>query len=238
MEGKAVAARPTRHRVTVLTGRAKEVYRSDGLPGLLRRGFAFALRPLFEYRTYYLTRYNLENLAQLQDADFMPKIDGFTLKVVTSNQEAEALQAEGFQFASASGAFRFDATKALDSGAIAFCTYVGKELATIGWVALSEEAMDSLNERPMKVDFDNGESFTGNIWTNPKYRGMGLRLYRTHKKRQFLAEKGIRATRGYAAKRNIDAVRGIGRIDSTVCGEGRYLRVLWWKSWKETPLSR
>ncbi len=225
-------------RLKRLTGRAREVYRSGGLPGLLRRGLAFLLRPLFEHRAYYLTGYNLENLPQLDEARFMPRVDGFALRVVCSNEEADALEAEGFEFAPATGGFRFDARKALDSGAVAFCTYVGKELASIGWVALTQQAMDSLNERPMRVDFSGGESFTGNIWTNSKYRGMGLRLYRMHKKRQLLAEKGIKATRGYAAKRNVDAVRGIGRIDSAVYGEGRYLRVLWWRSWKERPLSQ
>jgi hypothetical protein len=217
--------------------RARQIYQAEGLIPLVRRGFAFLLYHIFEYRAYYLTEYNLENLRQLNEANFMPRMDDFAIRIVTSNQEADALEANGLEFASASGGFRFDARRALDSGAIAFCTYVGKELATIGWVALTQQAMDSLNERPMRVDFSKGESFTGNIWTNPKYRRMGLRLYRMYKKRQFLAEKGIRATRGYAAKRNVDAVRGIGRIDSTVYGEGRYLRVLWWKSWKEKPLT-
>ena len=224
-------------KLTSLFSRAKQIYQNEGVESLVRRGFAFMLYPLFEYRAYYLTGYNLENLRQLNEADFMPRVDDLTIRIVTSNQEADALEADGLEFASASGDFSFDMRRALDSGAIAFCTYVGKELAAIGWVALTKQAMDSLNERPMRVDFSKGESFTGNIWTNPKYRRMGLRLYRTYKKREFLADKGIKITLGYAAKRNVGAVRGIVRIDSTVYGEGRYLRILWWKSWKEKPLT-
>jgi len=226
------------HELKWLAGRVSGVYRERGLPGLLRRGFAFLLCCFFEYRTFYLTGYNLESLPQLDEAAFVPRVDGLSFRVVCSNKDPDALEAECLEFASASGDFRFDARRALDGGAIACCIYVGKELASIGWIALTRHAMDSLNERRMRIDFARGESFTGNMWTNPKYRGMGLRLYRMYKKRRLLAEKGIKATRGYAAKRNVDAVRGIGRIDSTVDGEARYLRILWWKSWRETPLTQ
>lgn len=36
----------------------------------------------------------------LKESDYIPKIDNFTLKIVSSNEEADKLEAEGFEFRS------------------------------------------------------------------------------------------------------------------------------------------
>jgi len=215
--------------------RAKQIYLTEGLVSLLRRGFRFLVYCLIEYRSYYLTEHGHENIQQLKEADFMPKVDDFTFKIVTSSQEADELEAHGYEFRSYPHGF--DDRKALDSGAIASCIFVGRELAAIGWVALAQEAMDSLNERPMKVDFSGEDALIGAVWTNPKYRRMGFRAYRVFKLRQFLLDKGIATTRGYSTKGNIAALVSGTRIGDIVYAEGRYLRILWWKSWRERPMS-
>lgn len=55
----------------------------------------------------------------------MPKIQHFTLKVISANQEVEELTAEGFDFRRWHPMHR----KRLDKGAIAFCILVEKDLA-------------------------------------------------------------------------------------------------------------
>ena len=222
-------------RLTSLFSRAKQIYRNEGLISLLRRTFLFLAYCLLEYHRYYLTEHSQENIQQLKEADFMPKVDDFNFKIVTSSQEADELEAHGYEFRSYPHGF--DDRKALDSGAIATCIFIGRELAAIGWVALAQEAMDSLNERPMKVDFSGEEALIGAVWTNPKYRRMGFRTYRVFKLRQFLLDKGIATTRGYATKGNIAALVSGARSGLSIYAEGRHLRILWWKSWKEKPLT-
>ena len=220
--------------VATLLARAKQIHGSEGWGSLVRRGFAFVLHQLYEYRTYYLTEYKMENSRSLNEADLMPRIRDLSFKAVNGNREADELEAEGCEFRSY--ATNFDARRALDMGAIAFCVFAGRQLAAMGWAALTQQAFDSLNERPIKIDFSNRDSFIGAIWTSPKYRRMGLRTYRTFKLRQYLLDRGVVMTRGPIAKDNIPALMGLAKIDITIYGEGRYLRILWWKSWKEKLL--
>jgi hypothetical protein len=222
-------------RVADLYREASRVRRTEGFARLLRRGLAFALNGLYEYRAYYLSEYNLENTRSLDEADFMPRVSDLSFRVVTGNREADELEAAGYRFRSY--VTRFDPRKALDNGAVAFCLFTGRELAAMGWGAMTQQAFASLNERPIKISFSKGDAFTGAIWTSPKYRRMGLRTYRTFKLRQFLLEQGAAMTRGAIAKENVAAWTGLAKIHSTIYGEARYLRVLWWKSWKERPLS-
>ncbi len=223
-------------RVADLYKEASRVRRTEGFARLLRRGLAFALNTLYEYRAYYLSEYSLENIRGLDEAEFAPRVSDLSFRVVMGNREADELEAAGYHFRPY--ATHFDPGKALDSGAVAFCLFAGRELAAMGWGAMTQQAFASLNERPIKIDFSKGDAFTGAIWTNPKYRRMGLRTYRTFKLRQFLLEQGAVMTRGAIAKENVAAWTGLAKIHSTIYGEARYLRVLWWKWWRERPLSR
>jgi RimJ/RimL family protein N-acetyltransferase len=200
---------------------------------LVRRGFAFVVGHFFQYDTYYLYEEAVENSLRLNEADFMPRIDSFTLKTISTNQEADELEAEGLEFWSHGANYR----KRLDKGAIAFCVFVGQELASIYWVAMTRQAKDSLNERPYTVDFSNNEVCTGGLWTNPKYRGMGLIPYVSFKVRQFLGESGKVLLRGAITTGNVASQRAYAKLGPNIHAEARYLRILWWKSWKEKPLT-
>jgi len=220
-------------RLTTLSGRAKQIYQTEGFLTLFRRGFAFLAYCLFERQTYYIYADHTEELLSLREVDFKPSIDGLILKIVSSNQEADELEAEGLQFRS----HVRNARQRLDKGAVAFCIFIGSELAHIGWAALSEEAQRSIGEPPFKVDFSNNEGCTGDIWTNPEYRQMGLTSYSYMRRLWFMLNNGIVINRSVTNKRNVLSQRYATKVDNTVCGEGRYLRILWWKSWKEKPLT-
>ena len=221
-------------KLTTLFTRAKQIYQTEDFTKLLRRGFAFVLRLFFEYQTYYLSGHTAEDFRDLNEADFTPKIDNFTLKIISTNQEADELEADGLEFRS----YVTNARDRLDKGAIAFCIFVGSELACIGWVALTQEAMDSLDEPPYKVDFANHESCTGRYWTNPKYRGEGLAPYACFNTFKFLHHKGTQVNRTAMRTGNISSVRATEKAGFKAYGEGRYLRILWWKSWREKPLTQ
>ncbi len=142
------------------------------------------------------------------------------------------MEAEGFEFRSKVP----NAKKRLDKGAMAFCIFVGKELGSVGWAATTQEAKDSLSEPPFVVGFSNNEACVGGLWTNPKYRRMGLRRYGSAKRRRFMLEKGIVRHRGAIPKWNIASQRSV-TFAPDIHGEGRYFRFLWWQSWKEKPLT-
>jgi RimJ/RimL family protein N-acetyltransferase len=214
-------------RQIVLLRRAKQIFQTEGLVALLRRGFAFRA-------TYYLYEHSpSERLKGRTEADFMPKIQGLTFEIVSTNQEADELAAEGLEFRSQDGIDR----ERLDRGAVAFCAFVEKELAHIGWVAMTEEAKKMVDSLPYKVDFADNEVCMGGVWTNPKYRRMGLLAYTDFKEHQFLKERGIVKSRASIVATNIASQRGVAKFGAKMYAEAHYSRVLWWKSWKEKPLA-
>ncbi|MDY6917200.1 MAG: hypothetical protein SVP26_04525 [Chloroflexota bacterium] len=130
-----------------------------------------------------------------------------------------------------------NARQRLDRGAMAFCVFAGRELGSIGWVAFSKEAQASLDEPPLPVDYESGEAYRGGVWTSPRYRGLGLHTYGNFKRCQFLVERGAPRWWGLIERGNTVSLRTNLKFAPVIESEGRYLRVLWWKSWKGRPLS-
>ena len=220
-------------RAGPLLARAKHIRETDGWTALLKRAVSFVGYCLFEHRSYWLYAEPIAAHPELNEADFLPSSDRFTFKIVTSNEEADQMEAEGLEFRSRAPNGR----ERLDMGAVALCLFHGHELASMNWVAMSQPAKDSLNEPPCTVDFARREAWAGGNWTDPRYRRMGLSAYRFFLTRQFLREHGVSVKRN-AFRRGGGGPEGpAGRIDRTMYAEGRYRRILWWSSWKERPLA-
>ena len=215
-------------------GRARRVYQTGGLWPLMRQVSAFVAGLLFQYQTYYVCVDVTENVEWLREAALTPRVDEFTLEIVSSNQQAEELEARGFEFRSHLG----KAAERLDKGAIAFCIFAGKELANFAWLATTQEAQDSLDEPPVHVDYCGNEAYTGGAWTSPKYRRAGLHSYNTFKRMEFSLNHGIVRNRYVVGKRNLAPQAADAKHGSLRYGEARLLKVLWWKWWKERPLPR
>ena len=130
-----------------------------------------------------------------------------------------------------------NARERLDRGAVALCIFVGSDLGNMAWVATTEEARECIGESPYRVDFTNHESCWGGIWTNPKYRRLGLRRYARFKLDDFLLSVDVVRSRGAILKSNIAAITSRPEHFPPPYAEGRLLRILWWKSWRERPLS-
>ena len=52
-----------------------------------------------------------------------------------------------------------------------------------------------------------------------------------------MLDKGIRTERYAVNTRNIPTYSFTAKYNANACAEGRLLRVLWWKSWREKPLT-
>ena len=144
-------------RPSVLLGKARQIYKAEGVVPLLRKVAAFLAYCMFEYRSYWLYAESIASYADLNEADFMPRIEGVTFYIISSNEEADELEAQGFPFRSQVA----NARRSLEKGATAFCIFVGQELASIAWHAPNRDAQRSLGEPPYPVDFEKDEICSG-----------------------------------------------------------------------------
>jgi hypothetical protein len=213
----------------MLLNRAKDVLRTEGLLPLLRRGFDFLARPFFRYGTFYLYEYTVKGRSK---AEFIPRLQNLIVHIVSTNQQADELAARGFDCRSCS----VYARRRLDKGAIAVCVFFKQELASIIWVALTKEAKKSVDSLPYRVDFANKEACTGGAQTIPKYRRQGMMTYTYYRLFQFLREQGITTSRNAVGSSNFASQKAQAKVGRRIYARARYLRILWWQSWKETPL--
>ena len=221
-------------RLQELFRRTVLIYETERLLPLVRRASAYALGRLFRYETYYLYQANSGTYSRRSDIGFMPEVDGLSFRIVHTNEEADALEAEGFQFRRYAG----DTRRRLNSGAMAFCVFVGHELGYIGWLCTTEQARGLLNGPPARVDFSKGEVWHGGAWANPEYRRMGLYRYIWLKEGEYYRRNKIPRGRWAVAKRNVKALAAQSKAGNRRYGEGRLIKVLWWTWWREKPLTQ
>ena len=108
-----------------MLGAAREIWQKEGLWPLVSRGLPFLMRYIFQFSTVYIYEHTIK---ERKEADFMPGIPDFTVRVVSSNQQADELAPEGFEFRP----FVFYARRILDRGGVAFCIFIEGELAHVG----------------------------------------------------------------------------------------------------------
>lgn len=217
----------------VLLRTGREILRTDGLVAFVKRGCAFAWSSLFEHQTYDLYAHYPANDHTLNETSFPAGLVGLRHEIVTTNEHADDLEAEGLEFRSKVN----NARRRLNRGAIASCVFVGRELANIVWVAPTRRARNSLNQPHFEVDFAKKEVWVGDGWTNPKFRRRGLRVYGHLKGTQFLVQRGILVSRYAVAKGNIPSQMSTRKVDVHRYAEGHYVRILRWRFCKETASS-
>jgi len=213
-----------------LLERAREIFKTEGLLTLVRRGLVFLVAHLFRYENYYLYQHAV---GKGDEADFSPRVQNFTLKIVTTTQQADELAAGGFDF----GSHHPNERRSLEKGAVAFCLFVDGELAHVGRVATSQEAKNSFDSLPYQVDFCGRQACTGGTWTNPRYRGRGLMTYGFYRRLEFLREHGMKSSRNAVAAGNIASQKVHSKFAPEVYARARYLQIFGWRLWKETPIT-
>ncbi len=209
---------------------------------LLKRMVLFSVHLVFLRKVYILRAQNLKNSLKLDKADFKPDIENITFKVISTNEEADELEANGFQFRSYPTTWNVNLEvyrTRLDQGLIAFCAYVGHELAAVTWIVPSQEVHDRLDTIPQKVNYSNGEVWSRGAWVHPKFRGRGLYKYNVLFNRDpFLVEKGITVLRTASSEKNKIAQRMLAGVGAKPYAKGYYMKILWWKFLRETPFDR
>jgi RimJ/RimL family protein N-acetyltransferase len=220
-----------RDTVKIFAVRVSHILRHDGLATLLARALRYLFDGIFQCGTFYIYQMTVKDR---NEAGFLPKIHDFTFQIVSTNEQAAGLAANGFDFRS----YSIYAARRLDKGAIAYYIRIGHELAHVGWVARSEQAKNSFDPHPYRVEFADGEACTGGVQTFSKYEGLGLMTYGCYRRLEFLRELGINTSLSLVNINNIASRRVLAKFDAEIRARARYLKILWWQSWKETPLRR
>jgi hypothetical protein len=207
--------------------RTKDIHQMEGFIPLLKRIFGYFL---FQYKTFYLYEHELE---ELEESSFLPRLENYSVQIVTDNMQADKLVTKGFDFRS-----HFPkARKGLDKGAIAFCIFKDNELASIGWLAMNEQARKFVDPLPYHVNYAAGEVGSGGSKTIPKYRGQGLLTYNYFLRLKYLYEHNVRIMRSAVEKNNLPSHMMHKKFKEKIPAKARYVKILCWQSWKETPLT-
>ena len=216
----------------MILARVKDILRTEGSISLVKKVVVFPLSLIKRYLFYYGTFYLYEKTMDcLNEADFMPRIH-VTFTLVSNNQQASELAANDFEDIRR----RFlNARRRLDSGAIAFCLFHGRELAYIGWVAMTEKGKSALGSLPFQVLFSDNQAYIGDTFTVSKYRGKGLMTYVYIKRLEYLRKQGITSFR-YAVNTNNTIPQRIGFRSESTYARAHLIKILWWLYWKEVPV--
>jgi len=212
--------------------RAMNIVRTEGPLSLLRHAVGFGAilaSPFYRRLDVYLYRHRL---VERDASAYLPRLDSYELRVVESNEQAGQLVAEGFE--DFRELFLFSGRN-LARGAVAFCVYVDKRLAHVGWVALDEKAKAYVDSVPFRVAFDKGEACTGGSHTFARYRGKGLMVYGYYVRLEYLRVKGFTASRNSVEVHNVPSHRAHAKFSPEIIGIGRHRRILGWSRWKESP---
>ena len=219
--------------LTNVVVRACAILRNEGPMSLLQHIAQFARllgRRLYWQRDVYLYRYRLIERDRTQ---YLPRIESYELRVLETDAQADELVDEGFED------FRTRlllTARHLSHGAVAFCVYVDKRLAYIGWVATDNEGKACGDSLPYRVAFADGEACAVGSYTTPEYRGRGLIVYGLYERFEYLRQKGYRFARSSIDVHNLSSQRANAKLSPEILGTGRFRRILCWSRWTERPL--
>ncbi|NQT73562.1 MAG: hypothetical protein HQ553_12470 [Chloroflexi bacterium] len=221
--------------------REEAIRKELGLLKLCRRTISYVLTPIFWRRTFIIHSRQIEDHTELNENDFKPDIENWSFKNVSSHEEAEKLEAQGFMF-------RYWPTfdnkklkyysKLLDEGCTALCGFAGKDLAFIVWAIPSEKAIHRVKYYRHKIDFSRGERYLQGPWVNPKYQGMGLLKYSHYfNSDPFLRNNGGKVLIGVLWDEREALIKVMNATRYKPYAKAKVTRFLWWKYWEgETPL--
>jgi hypothetical protein len=198
---------------------------------LFKRILAFLISPLLsEYGVFNIYERTLE---ELNEADYLPKIQNATHKIIETIEQLDELLNEAFDLS------LLDVNQAryrLGKGATLALIFIDRELGYRGWGAFTKKAKKTFDRYPYKVDFTNNEVVGGGAWTNPKYRRQGFHTYSAYKWNQFCIEKGVTKERSIILSTNTASQGTATKIGNKLVAKTRYVRILGLEFWRERPV--
>ena len=209
------------------------VIKYEGVKSLCSRGYKYICHSLFFAEDFYVSRGYIQSIEEGDESRYLPKIDNYCYRIITTNQEADELIAEGFKF----GAYELNLRTVLDKEVLAYCIFIDNELAHMICKAVTQRGKKAVDPRPFHVDFESGSAVAGKAFTVPKYRQLHLRAYSGFLLRKYNREQGINHGYGTLEVHNYPAIANTAyNPHARIMSRCKYLRLLWFKYFKETPL--
>ena len=198
--------------------RARALVRREGFRGLLGGLGRFA--GTLTQKVYRNERFRLYELRVDEAGPILLRapFEGVEIHAIETREEAHRLMAQGYEDVILGNPHH---SRRLHSGSVAVCAYVGREFASIDWMAFSETAKRSFDRVPYRVQFEDGEACTGGAFTA----------------RRFRRDQGCCVCRNAIRVDNIPSQRCVERFGARFNAVGQMHRFLWWTSWIETPVT-
>jgi hypothetical protein len=206
--------------------RTKSILSEEGLPVLIKRAFAYAGNALFGCGTYLVYEFKLD---RAQIVDKIPRT-GCSFKTITTMSEYNEMVGQGYDFGIR------DFRPRLRKGAIVFCAFINKQLASEYWVAQDARAKKAVDPIPFKVDFAHGEVCSGVRFTDPKYRRYGLSEYLFSERIRYLVENNYHTSKATVNVNNVISQQMNAKLSGKIIAKGRYLHIFAWHFWKEKAM--
>lgn len=111
--------------------------------------------------------------------------------------------------------------------------YTDGSLAHVSYVCLVEKLQRELDKVPIKVNYLNGECFTGGSRTFPKFRRRGLYTNVYSLMFHYLKHEGYKRCLFTVGRNNIPPQKAQVVLGSRIIGGGTYINILGRKIWKE-----
>lgn len=202
------------------------IVKYEGFKSLISMGFAYVLAHLFFTQKYYMNITDLTIKENMNEREFLPRINNYSVKIISTNKEADNLIAKGYHF----GAYEMRLRKALDKDIITFCVFVNKEIANLHCIAYGQKGTEDVDFRLLPVNFEKKEVVVGRAFTVPKYRRLGLRRYSGYILKEYCKKYGyIRKVAGLTANNYPAIANAAKEPDLKIVAIGRYIRILWFK---------
>jgi hypothetical protein len=206
--------------------RTIQILSSEGLSALLKQGILYIWNSLQSHGEYFIIEFDY--CSQPEIPDVKPRIQ-CTYKIITSVSDYDELLVQGYRF----GSRNFQPK--LKKGAMAFCLFVEKVLASETWAAANKTAKKLVDPVPFRVDFDKGEVCVGVRFTDPKYRRNSLSEYLYSMRLSYLKERFIKAKASVNVNNKVSQ-RMNEMFYGKVVARGSYFRFIKWHYWKEKTL--
>jgi len=210
------------------------VLKHEGIMSLIKKGLMFLSHRFFVFEDYYIVVSNNMDIDKEVEADYLPKVEDHCWWMLTTNQEADELVADGFEL----GAYELNLRTLLDKDAIAFCNFAGKELAHFSVLADNPRGKKAVEPLPFSVDFEHGQIVVGRALTVPKFRRLHFRKYNGYLMRKYRWARGKVSTKYPIQVNNYPALAIAAQPpERQIVSKCRFIKILWFKYFKETEMN-
>jgi hypothetical protein len=217
-----------------LITRTRRVLKTEGSGTLALKALRFLKSKFFPVEFGSVDLFE-NTLRHLDEARYRTDIKELSFFVISSNAQLDEVVGSGFEDPRKCNTID-NVQRGLEKGALAFCFFIGRDLAHIGWMAMTPEAKTTFDTLPYRVEFDSGQACTGGTVTLPKFRGNGLMTYGQFKRLEFLRERGFTASRNAVKTNNAISHRVHFKMGSRIYARARYVKIGRRILWKELPV--